>query len=184
MALYTRTGDTGETGVMGGGRTPKDSLRIEAIGAVDELNSFIGLAISFIDDEEIIEILNDVQKELFEVGSDLATPQEERTKLTYKIPTIQAEHVKRIEKIIDGFEMELKPLKKFILPQGDKGASYLQVSRSVCRRVERRVISLRKDDSSVNEQIQIYLNRLSPLLFALARLVNQRKGFQEKEWIA
>ena len=180
--LYTRTGDSGETGLMGGSRTSKDSLRVDAIGAVDELNSFIGLSISFIDDEEIVEILEDVQKELFELGSDLATPSIERTKLTYKIPTIQVEHVKRIEKIIDGFEMELKPLKKFILPQGDKGASYLHVSRSICRRAERLIVALRKEDSSVNEQIQIYLNRLSSLLFALSRLVNQRKGFQEKEW--
>jgi len=180
--LYTRTGDQGDTCLFGGGRTPKDSLRIEAIGTVDELNSFIGLAISFIDDEEIEQILEDVQKELFEVGSDLATPAKERTKLTYKIPIIQAEHVKRIEKIIDSFEMELKPLKRFILPQGEKGSLHLQVARSICRRAERRVIALRKEDSSVNEQIQIYLNRLSSLLFVLARLLNQRKGFKEKEW--
>ena len=180
--VYTGTGDQGDTCLFGNSKTPKDSLRIEAIGAVDELNSFIGLAISFIDDEEINQILEDVQKELFEVGSDLATPHEERTKLTYNIPTIQSEHVKRIEKIINQFEIELKPLNRFILPQGEKGSSYLHVSRSVCRRVERLVVALRKEDTSVNGQVQIYLNRLSSLLFVLARLVNQRKGFQEKEW--
>jgi cob(I)alamin adenosyltransferase len=184
MVLYTRTGDKGETGLFGGERISKDSLRMEAIGAVDELNSFIGLAISFIDDEEVLEILEDVQKELFEVGADLATPQEERTKLSYKIPTIQAEHVKRVEKIIDQYENGLTALKKFILPQGVSGASYLHVARSVCRRAERIAVALKKADSSTNEQIQIYLNRLSTLLFVLARLVNQRKDFKEKEWNA
>ncbi|MFH0711136.1 MAG: cob(I)yrinic acid a,c-diamide adenosyltransferase [Candidatus Aenigmatarchaeota archaeon] len=174
-------GDSGETGLADGSRISKDSLRMEAVGVIDELNSYIGLAISFIDDEEINGILEDVQKELFELGSDLSTPQEDRTKLSYNIPAIRAEHVNRIEKIINQFEMELKPLKKFILPQGEKGATYLHVARSICRRAERLVVALRKKDT-VNEQIQIYLNRLSSLLFALARLVNQRKGFQEKEW--
>jgi cob(I)alamin adenosyltransferase len=180
--VYTGPGDQRDTCLFGGEKTPKDSLRIEAIGTVDELNSYIGLAISFIDDEEINEILEDIQKQLFELGSDLSTPQEERTHLSYKIPTINEEHVKRIEKIINQFEMELKPLNKFILPQGEKGSSYLHVARTICRRAERFVVALKKEDSSVNEQIQIDLNRLSSLLFSLARLVNQRKGFQEKEW--
>jgi len=160
-----------------GGTARKDSLRIEAIGNVDELNSFIGLAISQTADKEIKEILKDMQRDLLAVGADLATPLSVREKRE----RIGEKDVKRLEEIIAKLESELSLLTKFILPGGSKEASLLHVCRAICRRAERSVVSLKKQEE-INRFAFVYINRLSDLLFTLARIANKRKGVKDEEW--
>lgn len=181
MPIYTRAGDLGETGVMGGRRVSKDDLRIEACGTVDEANSFLGLASSFSNDSRIREIIEKIQRDLFAIDSNLATPAEDRTRISYPIPEITSLHVANVEKIIGEIEMEVPELKKFILPSGSMTSAALHVARSVVRRAERVVFSLSKKEN-INPEIIKYLNRLSSLLFELARLANKRENVQEKEW--
>ncbi len=171
MKFYTGSGDKGETSVMGG-RTGKDSPRVEAMGAVDELNSVIGLALSFQKDKKIIEALENVQDKLFTVGAELAAESEQ-----IKIPRIAEKHVKDIEKTIDSFD--IGEIKKFILPNGTTSSIFLHFARTVTRRTERTVVSFSKKEK-VNEHLLKYLNRLSSLLFVLSVYVNRKEGGKEK----
>jgi cob(I)alamin adenosyltransferase len=181
MSIYSRAGDFGETTLMGGRKISKDDLRVEAYGTIDEANSFLGLAASFSEDMQINNIIEKIQQDLFAIGSNLATPEEDRTRINYPIPEITTEYVKNLEKIIDETERELSPLKKFILPTGCRAASALHVARSIVRRAERIVVCYSKKEK-INSQIIKYLNRLSSLLFELARLANKRENVSEKEW--
>lgn len=180
MKIYTKTGDKGETGLFGGDRVPKNSIRIEAYGTIDELNSFIGLAVNAVNNQEIKGVLESIQHELFTLGSDLATPENERT-LKLGIPRVPAHMYVNLEGEIDRFEDRLEELRNFILPGGNKGASVLHVCRAVCRRAERQVTAL-KNMEKVNDNILIYLNRLSDLLFVLSRYENSTSGVPDIKW--
>jgi cob(I)alamin adenosyltransferase len=174
--IYTRTGDKGETGLVGGGRVPKDSIRVEAYGSVDEINSALGLVRSALSDVEIDLVLEELQKDLFVAGADLAGDRKGQ-----QIPRVTKERVNELEKIIDRFESELPPLREFILPGGSRAGSSLHFARAVARRAERRIVTLsRKED--INDQMIPYVNRLSDLLFVLARVVNQREKQPEVKW--
>ncbi|HEX7032309.1 MAG TPA: cob(I)yrinic acid a,c-diamide adenosyltransferase [Nitrososphaera sp.] len=188
MKIYTKTGDTGETGLIGGMRVSKADRRIVAYGAVDELNSCIGLAISFLRQKnelqqqlfsDLVDILVQVQNDLFVVGSDLADP-------TYpkpgKTPRTSENMASMLEPIIDRFESELQPITFFILPGGSIEASLLHQARGVARRAETAVVSLSKSEP-VNPATIVYLNRLSDLLFVSARLTNRRLGVPDVAWI-
>jgi cob(I)alamin adenosyltransferase len=174
--IYTRTGDTGETGLVGGTRVPKDSTRVEAYGSVDEINSALGLARSALSDDEISLVLEELQKDLFVAGADLAGD-----KRGQEVPRITKERVFELERIIDRFENELPPLRAFILPGGGRAGASLHFVRAVARRAERRIVTLSKKED-INEQLIPYINRLSDLLFVLARVVNHRDKQTEVEW--
>lgn len=178
MKIYTRTGDKGDTSLFGGQRVPKDALRIEAYGNVDELNSVIGMIRSENSNAEIDRILADVQNRLFDVGADLATP---RTITKDKVTRIEARHALQLEKAIDQLEVQLKPLRSFILPGGLPVAAKLHFARTVCRRAERSVIRLSRNED-IGEGITIYLNRLSDLLFVIARYANHVANVAETKW--
>lgn len=180
MKIYTKTGDKGETGLFGAGRVPKDSLRIDAYGTIDELNSFIGLAITEIKDENLKKLLLNIQNELFSIGTDLATPDLGKDE-KLNIKRISEDYILNLEKEIDKYEAELGTLKNFILPGGSKGASFLHVCRTICRRAERKVVSLSKKEK-INENIQIYLNRLSDLFFVLSRFENKVSNHPDIIW--
>ena len=176
MKGYTRTGDRGETGLYGGTRVGKENPRVEAYGAVDELNSQIGLARAIAKDGKTKKILKNVQEDLFTLGGDLASEL-----VSAKVPRINKSHVNNLEKTIDSIHDELKPLRRFILPTGSARAAQLHVARSVCRRAERRIASLAKIES-INPEAIPYVNRLSSLLFDLARWANQLDKVKEEEW--
>ena len=180
MKIYTKTGDKGKTSLFGGKRVWKDDLRIQSYGTVDELNSILGVAISEIKNRELKKFLNSIQHELFNLGSDLASPEYKRSK-NFSIPRINEFNTKRLEGLIDKVDNKLLPLKNFILPGGLKGAALLHHARTVCRRAEREVISLSKVDM-INSEIKIYLNRLSDLLFVLARFENFSSKHPDIEW--
>lgn len=179
MKIYTRTGDCGSTGLFGGPRVPKDDQRIEAYGTVDELNAAIGATRSAGVDETVDHQLAQIQHELFAIGAELAAPDPDR----HHLRTIGSAHIERLEQWIDGHELTLPALKNFILPAGTTAATGMHVARAVCRRAERRVVTLaRRQDASVSEELVIYLNRLSDLLFVLARVVNRRAGVEDTVW--
>ena len=180
MKIYTKTGDKGMTSLFGGERVWKDHLRIEAYGSVDEINSFIGLAQCEISDKEISPVLTEIQNELFVVGSDLATPIGQENSNS-KISRIDEGYSKKIEKQIDSFNDKLPELKHFILPGGTKGAALLHTARTICRRAERKVITLSKAEK-IGDNISIYLNRLSDFLFVLARYENHVSNTPDVEW--
>lgn len=179
MKIYTRTGDKGTTGLYGGERVLKSTRRVGAYGTVDEANSALGLARSFIGDSELDALLSDLQNALFDVGADLATPF--GTRQRDRIVPIDEEDVARLEALIDRYDAELEPLSNFILPGGDTASAGLQLARSVVRRAEREVVALAQEEE-VNPQVTVYLNRLSDLLFTLARLANVRAGVSEVRW--
>lgn len=159
-----------------GCRAGKDSLRVEAIGNIDELNSFAGLAVSRIEDSEMKGILKEIQSRLFATGADLATPPD-----AGRSERITGEDVKRLEEIIIKIESELPPLARFILPGGSEEAALLHACRTVCRRAERSLVALKKKEE-INNFAFVYVNRLSDLFFALARTANRRKGVNDEEW--
>ena len=178
MKIYTKTGDTGETGLYGGLRVSKDALRVEACGTVDELNACIGFVRSQIPDKEINAIFHRIQNGLFDIGADLATLDTHPKAKSLRIsPILTVE----LEGLIDRLEERLPPLRNFILPGGSTGGAPVHLARTVCRRAERRVVSLSKVEA-VNPEVLIYLNRLSDLLFVLARVVNQRADVPEPLW--
>ena len=179
MSIYTKTGDKGETGLFGGERIDKSSLRVKAYGEVDELNSFLGLASSRIEDKEISNLLKKIQNDLLVIGSDLAT--KFNSLVESKIRRITYDEVTHLEKHIDKFTYELNPLTKFILPSGNPGSSLLHICRTVCRRAERSVVELNKKEN-INPDIIKYLNRLSDLFFTLARVVNKRNNVEDEIW--
>jgi len=174
--IYTRTGDKGETGLVGGTRVSKDSTRVEAYGSVDEINSALGVARSVLNDTEIGLVLEELQKDLFVAGADLAGD-----KTSQRVPRITRERVSELERIIDRFESELPPLKAFILPSGGRAGASLHFVRTVARRAERRIVTLSRKEE-INDQLIPYINRLSDLLFVLARVVNHREKQTEIEW--
>ncbi|AUZ27822.1 cob(I)yrinic acid a,c-diamide adenosyltransferase [Bacillus cabrialesii] len=178
MKLYTKTGDKGQTSLVGG-RTDKDSLRVESYGTIDELNSFVGLALAELSGqsgfEDLTAELLNIQHELFDCGGDLAIVTERKG---YKLTE---ESVSFLEKRIDAYTAEAPELKKFILPGGSKGASLLHAARTITRRAERRVVSLMKSEQ-IHETVLRYLNRLSDYFFAAARVVNVRSGIDDVEY--
>ena len=180
MKIYTKGGDKGETGLYGGERVSKDSLRIETYGTVDELNSFIGLTLGEVSDSQIKKLLKQIQNTLFILGSDLSTPDNEKNK-AHQIPRITKSNYEEIEREIDKFDARLNELRNFILPGGSKGAALLHICRTVCRRAERRVVSL-KNKVNLNPDIIILLNRLSDLFFVLARYENKISGTGDVKW--
>ncbi len=178
IKIYTKTGDGGETGLFGGRRVPKDSLRVETYGAVDELNSLIGVCRSLNTVQEIDAVLGEIQNGLFTLGSDLATPADPPRK---DVPRIGAAEISGLERHIDAIDPLLEPLRNFILPGGSQRAAMLHLARSVCRRAERLVVRLTREERLPSEPT-IYLNRLSDLLFVLARRVNALGGSAETLW--
>jgi len=197
MRIYTRTGDRGETSLIGGRRVPKDDLRIEAYGTVDELNALLGVVAASTRDGALLQILKRLQHELFVVGADLAAPniensnrsrtgegeQKRRRSPDGGIPRIDASSIQALEASIDSLQSKLSPLSSFILPGGDKTAASLHHARTVCRRAERLVVRLARDQKvSVNPDVLTYLNRLSDLLFVLARWVNRMRKRKEDRW--
>jgi len=181
LKIYTRTGDRGDTALFGGGRVPKTHPRVQAYGTVDELNSFLGRAITRVGSGEIRERLSSIQHDLFTLGSHLATPPAREGRARPHLPPLPRDRVTQMEVWIDEAEGELAPLRAFILPGGSEGAAELHVCRTVCRRVERMVVRLGPDEPECEAIIQ-YLNRLSDLLFTLARLENHRAGAPDVEW--
>lgn len=180
MRIYTKTGDSGETGLFSGARVSKDSVRVEAYGAVDEANNCIGLIRAERLDDDVDAILLQVQKDLFSLGADLATPPEGRRADT--VPRIGPSHVIALEEAIDKFDGELPRLRSFILPTGPRAAALAHVTRGVVRRAERRTVTLARVESVSPETIH-YLNRLSDLLFVVARLISKRAGATEEPWL-
>ena len=179
MKIYTKTGDSGQTGLFGGPRVSKDDPRIEAYGTVDELNSVLGIARAATLPEDLDALIARIQNELFSVGAELATPKPDAA----GVRIIQSAHIEAIEKAIDHYESSLEPLKQFVLPGGTPAAAALHLARTVCRRAERCVITLVKQPGeSVSAEIVIYLNRISDLLFVLARAVNQQSGVADIPW--
>ena len=177
--IYTRKGDSGNTSLSGGQRVPKDSLRVQAYGSVDELNAAIGVALAAGPVDHLAALLPPIQNELFHLGSDLSFREED--KKTHQVPQIEARHVKKLEEIIDELNREVGPLKNFILPGGAEGAAHLQVARAVCRRAERDLISLAREEA-VGEFTIPYLNRLSDALFVMARYENYVREISEPLW--
>ncbi|MBD0319275.1 MAG: cob(I)yrinic acid a,c-diamide adenosyltransferase [Gemmatimonadetes bacterium] len=186
MKIYTKTGDRGETGLFGGQRVAKDHARVEAYGDVDELNSVLGIVVAQLQpggDDELVPRLLAIQSDLFTLGSRLATPApEDGGRDNPWIPLLDPARVSEMELWIDHSEAELEPLKNFVLPGGTPAAASLHLARTVCRRAERRVVSLARA-ATVDEGVVIYLNRLSDLLFTLARLANRRAEVADVPWI-
>ena len=181
MKIYTRTGDGGDTGLFGGGRVPKSHIRVEAYGAVDELNAALGLSVEAIADEEIREWLGRIQQDLFSVGASLATPGAEDGSARAAIPPLPVRRIQEMEGWIDLATEEAPGLRSFILPGGTRGAASLHLARTICRRAERAVVRLNHEETS-DPNVVKYLNRLSDLLFALARLENCREGVPDVFW--
>ena len=176
--VYTKTGDLGMTSLGSGERVSKDAPRVEAYGTVDELNSVLGVLLCEEMPADLREELLRIQQELFDLGADLCTPESERKKAGPKIKTPQIE---RLEKLIDAHNDPLKPLKSFILPGGTRTASLFHLARTVCRRAERRVVTLSRHEA-LDANVVIYLNRLSDALFVLARSENARTGHGDILW--
>jgi cob(I)alamin adenosyltransferase len=181
MKIYTKTGDAGSTGLFGGGRVPKDDIRVMAYGDVDELNAVIGMARSIEMMPRIDEVLVPVQRDLFAIGALLATPDLVKMGDHLAKARIDESRIRELEQAIDDGESELEPLRAFILPGGTPKAAALHVARTVCRRAERHVVSL-QHEVELPPLAVIYLNRLSDLLFTLARLANRRAGAGEVTW--
>ncbi len=185
--VYTRGGDAGKTSLASGARISKASLRVSAYGDVDELNSFLGLARARIADQALQQLLGQIQNDLFVVGADLATPVPDQAPNSTKakpgsMRRISQSEVESLEKSIDLYNDSLPPLKEFILPAGNEAGALLHVARAVARRAEREAVRLSEDAAeaaTINPQTIIYLNRLSDLLFVLARVVNRQGGSAE-----
>jgi cob(I)alamin adenosyltransferase len=181
MKIYTKTGDAGDTGLFGGGRVPKSDLRVSAYGDVDELNAVLGMARCIEVMPRIDEVLVPIQRDLFAIGALLATPDREKMAQHLEKARIDEGRIAELEGAIDDAEQELEPLRAFIIPGGTPKAAQLHVARTVCRRAERSVVRLQAD-VELPELAVIYLNRLSDLLFTLARLANKRAGAGEVTW--
>jgi cob(I)alamin adenosyltransferase len=179
MAIYTKTGDDGFTGLLGSGRVPKDDVRVEVYGTVDELNAALGVARAMGLDGSADELVASLQSDLFALGSALADPSPQGP----FHGAITDAHVARLESSIDQMETELEPLAQFILPGGALAAAQIHLARTICRRAERLAVTLlRRPDEHVPTTMIVYLNRLSDLLFVLARAVNRRAGVADVPW--
>ncbi|HKE02142.1 MAG TPA: cob(I)yrinic acid a,c-diamide adenosyltransferase [Planctomycetota bacterium] len=177
--VYTRSGDDGSTALGGGQRLPKDALRIEAYGTVDELNSAIGVALAGGLVPEAAAALRPMQNDLFHLGSDLCVLESDKAKRP--VPRIEERHVTELERLMDRLSEELEPLENFILPGGSPGAAALHLARTICRRAERRVVALARAEE-VGPWAVRYLNRLSDALFVLARYENRKRGYSDVFW--
>jgi cob(I)alamin adenosyltransferase len=182
--IYTRTGDGGDTGLVGGRRVSKDSPRIWANGTVDELNSAIGLARAFNAGKKtsfaakLDDVLTQIQNDLFDLGAELATPSESLKK---GMPSVGNGHITNLEQLMDDLNSELGPLNEFILPGGSQTAAALHLARTICRRVERFCVRLAREEE-IGRQVVPYLNRLSDALFVLARWANKKQNVREIFW--
>jgi cob(I)alamin adenosyltransferase len=176
MPIYTRGGDRGETSLFNGTRVPKDSFRVEAYGAVDELNAVLGMARTR-SKGRLTELIIELQRDLFKVGAELASPGERSD----AIPRVAGGRIKELESYIDECMEGLPPLRRFILPGGGEAASTLHLARTVCRRAERKVVTL-SGLEEVREEVKKYMNRLSDLLYAMSRLANRLDGVEEVQW--
>jgi cob(I)alamin adenosyltransferase len=179
MKIYTRTGDSGTTGLFGGARVDKDVEKVEAYGSVDELNACLGVACALAGPGELARALEGIQSDLFTLGAELGCVAGREDKLGMRL--IDAGDATRLEGLIDAAEAKLEPLKNFILPGGSPVAASLHVARTVCRRAERRVITARRS-GPVRDEVIHYLNRLSDLLFVLAREANHHAGVRDRPW--
>jgi cob(I)alamin adenosyltransferase len=181
VKIYTRTGDTGETALFGGGRVSKDHPRTSAYGDVDELNSAVGVARATAPTELFDTLLEGIQRDLFAIGGRLATPEPEKVAKAIAKAVLPPERVESFELAMDQAEEELPPLRAFVLPGGTPKAAALHLARTVCRRAERSAVRLAREEAAPAE-ILVYLNRLSDLLFTLARLANHRGGAGDTTW--
>jgi cob(I)alamin adenosyltransferase len=175
VKIYTKTGDDGSTGLYGGSRVPKDSLRIRVIGEIDEVNACLGTALCFIDEPALREMIPEIQRRLFDLGGELANPGRK------PVDGIGLEDIEALETSIDAITAELAPLRAFVLPGGAKGAAFLHHARTVCRRSERALLELHRHEP-VRSEVRIYVNRLSDWLFTAARGCNSLEGTAEIEW--
>jgi cob(I)alamin adenosyltransferase len=181
MKIYTKTGDKGDTGLFGGGRVAKSHPRVEAYGDVDELNAALGMVRAIEPMPRIDEVLVPVQRDLFAIGALLATPDREKMHEHLDKARVDDARISELERAIDDGDAELEPLRAFIVPGGTRKAAMLHVARTVCRRAERRVVEL-ASDTEIPPLVVIYLNRLSDLLFTLARVANKLGGGGEVTW--
>jgi len=177
--IYTKTGDNGTTGLVGGSRVKKNDLRLEAYGTVDELNTQLGLLRSYDLPADIVQLLIEIQNKLFNIGSRLAS--DEKGEDLTKNLSITEENITQLETVIDEFEQELPELTQFILPGGDVVVAQCHIVRTVCRRAERRIIEF-TEQQKVQSEIIIYINRLSDFLFVLARKLGANRGVDESPW--
>lgn len=177
MKIYTKTGDSGETGLVGGKRLGKDSLRICAYGEVDELNAFLGVCRTLNPPKDLADMLHLIQRELFDLGADLATPLDSKV----PVPRVQKQQIGQLERWIDQIDEKLPPLRNFVLPGGCLLAANFHAARTVCRRAERAIVALQKSEG-IGENIVVYMNRLSDLLFVMARLANTLENVNEELW--
>lgn len=178
--IYTKTGDTGKTSLLGGTRVPKSHLRIEAYGTVDELNSYIGLCRDLLTDEHSITTLQEVQDRLFTIGSTLATDPKKQKKM--KLPDLKEADLLLLEKEIDTMMAVLPEMKSFVIPGGNASISHLHIARCVCRRAERCAVRLGSKAGEVDPEVIKYLNRLSDYLFVLARYTALKLGVADIPW--
>ena len=179
MKLYTKTGDGGETALFDGTRVPKCDQRVTAYGDIDELNAILGSALSFGMEDDLAAVVLQIQRDLFAVGARLADPRDPSRNRAQKT-TIGELEVRRLEDAIDRYEAELSPLQSFLLPGGNRTAATFHIARSVCRRAERNIVAI--DSSCVPSEVLKYVNRLSDLLFVLARVTNRRYEIPEQKW--
>ncbi len=176
MKIYTKTGDNGTTGIQNGTRVSKSESRIQAYGMIDEINSFLGIILSKLDEKDLENLITKIQNDLFVVGSDLSNSDLKNTQ-----NRVNDEMIKTLEENIDKLEKKLSPITNFILPGGHEIAALVHVSRSITRRAETFVVSL-SEKEIINNNCIIYLNRLSDLLFVIARTINQRKNVKDVIW--
>jgi cob(I)alamin adenosyltransferase len=181
MKIYTKTGDAGDTGLFGGGRVAKNHPRVEAYGDVDELNALLGMVRAADPMPRVDEVLVPIQRDLFAIGALLATPDREKMQKHLDKARVDEARIAELEHAIDDGDAELEPLKAFIVPGGTPKAAALHVARTVCRRAERRVVQL-ASETEIPALVVVYLNRLSDLLFTLARVANHRAGAGEVTW--
>lgn len=182
MKIYTKTGDGGETGLFDGTRVSKSDARVATYGEVDEVNAWVGFARArVLDQPDIAEMLVEIQRDLFALGARLADPRQKIADRVTKAD-IGPSAITRLEQWIDTFESTLPPLRRFILAGGSEAGSALHVGRTVCRRAERAIVALRQNDAALEPELLVYLNRLSDLLFVMARVVNFRADAPEIEW--
>jgi len=183
VKIYTRTGDSGETGLFDGTRVPKSDPRVATYGDVDELNAWLGLARATLDDGELVAMLERIQRDLFAIGARLADPAHRIAERVAKA-VVSPDDIARLEGWIDALEAALPPLRRFILAGGANGGAILHVARTICRRAERAIVELEQTGGreAFEPELLTYVNRLSDLLFVMARAANQRAGIADVEW--
>lgn len=183
LKIYTRGGDAGETTLLGGDRVAKDDARVAAYGTVDELNACLGVVLALADPAVPCEELSEIQEDLFTIGSRLAASDPDRALRKGTIPQLDEGRISEIEAWIDRMDDELPPLDAFVLPGGSPSAAHLHVARTVCRRAERKVVALLDVQPDLGDVVVPYLNRVSDLLFTLARFANRRSGREDTTWL-